>query len=92
MAADFLARSLPKRSLVTVTHAELTADLKTATIFLTVLPQTEEQDALKEAKRMRSDLRDYLRSHTRLHPLPVVDFDIDYGEKNRQRIDELTRN
>jgi len=90
-AAIFFARESAVSSLITVTRAEMSPDLKSATIFLSVLPETQEAETLKFAKRARSDFRDYIRAHSRFHPIPVVDFEIDYGEKNRQRIDELTR-
>ncbi len=90
-AATFFARESAVSSLLTVTRADMSPDLKAATVFFTVLPATQEAEALKFAKRSRSDFRDYIRTHSRFHPIPVVDFEIDYGEKNRQRIDELTR-
>ena len=90
-AANFLARESTTNALLTVTHAELADDLKNATIFLTVLPEKEEVSALKLAKRLRSDLREYVRKNSFLHPIPFFEFEIDYGEKNRQRVDELTR-
>lgn len=92
LAGEFLARELPVKALVTVTHATMPDNYKEVTIFLSILPHTMEEDALKAAKRARSDFHDYLREHTFLHPTPTVDFELDYGEKNRQRIDELTRN
>ena len=94
MAGDFLAREVANpraNGLITITRAELTPDLKNVTIFLSVLPHTFEESALKLAKRARSDLREYVKKHSILHPVPTVDFEIDYGEKNRQRIDDLTR-
>lgn len=91
MAGDFLARESSVKALVTVTRAEMTDDYKLATIYISVLPATHEEEALKFAKRARTDMRDYIKKHSRLHPIPVVDFVIDYGEKNRQRVDELTR-
>lgn len=90
-ASEFLARELGTKALVTVTHASMPDNYKQVTVFISVLPQTMEAEALKAAKRARSDFHDYLREHTFLHPTPTVDFEIDYGEKNRQRIDELTR-
>jgi len=90
-AADFLAREIAVKALITVTHADMSPNYKEATIFFSVLPATMEKDALKSAKRARSDFRDYLRKNTKLHPTPTVDFEIDFGEKNRQRIDDLTR-
>lgn len=91
MAGEFLAREFPTTSLVTVTHAELSDNLKNVMVFISVLPETEEAASLKIAKRLRTDLRAFIKTHSFLHPIPVVDFVIDYGEKNRQRVDELTR-
>ena len=90
-AADFIAREIAVKALITVTHADMSPTYKEATIYFSVLPATMEKEALKFAKRARSDFRDYLRKNTKLHPIPTVDFAIDLGEKNRQRIDELTR-
>lgn len=94
MAANFMAREAVNpaiNGLITVTRAVLTDDFKAATIFFSVLPQTKEADALRFAKRARSDFRDYVKEHSFLRPVPIIDFEIDYGEKNRQRVDELTR-
>jgi ribosome-binding factor A len=95
LAGKFVAREAANpavNGLITITRAELSDDFKNVTILFTVLPQTKEAEALKFAKRIRSDFREYVKKHTRFHPIPTVDFEIDYGEKNRQRIDELTRN
>ena len=91
MAGEFLARESNTHALLTVTRAELTDDLKKAVVFLSVLPEKEEAISLKLVKRLRSDLREYVRKHSVLHPIPFLEFEIDYGEKNRQRVDELTR-
>lgn len=91
LAGEFIERESTVHSLITVTHAEMSPDMKQVTVFLSVLPQTQEEEALAFAKRARSDFRTYIREHSFLHPIPFVDFELDYGEKNRQRIDELTR-
>ena len=90
-AADYFARESNRQSLVTVTRAEVSPDLKEITVCISVLPESAETTVLQFAKRSRSDFREYLKEKTVLHPLPVVDFEIDYGEKNRQRVDDLTR-
>lgn len=90
-AGEFFARESAVKALITVTHADISPTFAEVKVFFSVLPQTMEETALKFAKRARSDFREYLKKHTRLHPLPVVDFLIDLGEKNRQRVDELTR-
>ena len=91
LAADFLEREMSRQSLVTVTRAEVAEDLKNVMIFISVLPEKFEGQALEFAKRSRSEFRTYLHDHSSLHPAPTIDFEIDYGEKNRQRVDELTR-
>lgn len=90
-AADFLARESNRQSLVTVTRADVSPDLKNVMIFLSVMPADKEQEVLLFAKRNAVEFRDYLKDHAMLKFLPHVDFELDYGEKNRQRIDDLTR-
>ena len=91
LAAEFLLREAGNTSLITVTHADVTPDYKNVMIFLSVMPQSKEAQALAFAKRSRSELREYLKQHSALNPIPTVDFEIDFGEKNRQHIDELTK-
>lgn len=90
-AADFFARESNRQSLVTVTRADISPDLKNVCIFLSVLPEKEEGSVLHFARRNRTEFREFLKKTAILKTLPTVDFEIDYGEKNRQRIDDLTR-
>jgi ribosome-binding factor A len=92
LAADFFARESNGQSLVTVTRADVSPDLKNAKIYFTVLPQEFQDKALAFAKRSRTDFRDFVKGKSSMKFLPTFDFDIDFGELNRQRIDELTRN
>lgn len=78
-------------ALVTVMRSTITPDLKRVTIFVSVLPKSREDDMLKTLKRLRTDFHDYLKAKTVLRNVPTVDFVIDIGEINRQKIDELTR-
>ena len=91
-AADYFARESNYESLITVTRADVSPDLKNAIIFLSVLPESAEENVLHFAKRSRADFRDFIKGKSRLKFLPNFDFEIDYGEKNRQLIDDLTRN
>lgn len=92
LAAQFLGRENNRTSLITVTSANVSPDLKRATIFITVLPDSKEHDALEFAKRKRAELRDFLKKNIPIKVIPFVDIMIDKGEKNRQKIDELLRN
>ena len=91
-AADFFARESNQQSLITVTRSDVSPDLKNGMVFFTVLPEKAERQALDFAKRNRSEFRQFLTQKTKLKRIPTIDFEIDYGEKNRQRIDDLTRN
>lgn len=91
LAADFIVRQASKQSLITVTRAEVAEDHKHATMFVSVLPESAEVAALAFLKRERSAFRDYVKAKSALQHIPTFDFELDIGEKNRQRIDELTR-
>ena len=90
-AALFFARESNQRSLITVTRADISPDLKNVVVYFSVLPENMEVSALAFAKRVRTDFREYLKSKMPIGHIPTVDFSLDLGEKNRQRIDDLTR-
>lgn len=90
LAAEFLMRESNRQSLITVTGAALSENRKRATVFITVLPEAHETAALGLANRKARDFRDFLKARSRLGILPRIEFVIDRGEKNRQRIDELS--
>jgi len=91
LAAQFLERESNRTSLLTVTGCSVSPDLKRATIFLTVFPEEKEKAALGFAKRQRSALRKTLKQKLRVKIIPFLEIEIDKGEKNRQKIDELLR-
>jgi ribosome-binding factor A len=90
-AQDFFQRESSGASLITVTRAEVSADLRNGTIFITVLPESKEAAALDFAKRMRSELRHYVMKRLPIKVIPFFEVEIDYGEKNRLHIDEILR-
>ena len=90
-AADYFARESNRESLITITRADVSPDLKNVKIYFTVMPEKFETAALNFAKRNRTDFRNYIKKAAALPRLPQIDFVIDDGEKNRQRIDDLTR-
>ena len=91
LSATFLGRENNKTSLVTVTSCNTSPDLKKATIFITVLPANKEKAVLDFAKRKRPELREFLKKNMQTKIIPFIDIEIDKGEKNRQKIDELLR-
>ena len=90
-AADFLNKESNRTSLITVTRANISKDFRNATVFFTVFPDDQQEQVLHFARRKRADFKAYLKSHLRLRRIPFVDFEIDFGEKHRQRLDEVSR-
>ncbi len=90
LAADFLQRESNRLSLITVTGIEITNNFANVTVLISVLPESGQDDALEFAKRKRSEFRQYIKEHSKLQRLPVVDFRLDIGEKNRQKIDSIS--
>src|SRR5258708_5604541 len=91
VAAEFLVREANRNTLVTVTRAMLTEDMKRVTIYITVLPESGEQPALDFANRNRTELREFFKTRVKGVLPPDLTFAIDLGEKNRQRLDELSK-
>ncbi len=89
LVAQFLEQESNGTSLITVTNATVSKDLKKATIFVSILPESSEESALNFIKRRRKDARIFLKKKLDMRVIPFLDFELDYGEKNRQRIDEL---
>lgn len=88
-AAEFINFESNRESLITVTRCSLSSDERRAVIYISVLPESYEEHALHFLKRKRPELRAFVQKKTRLRILPLFDFEIDYGEKNRQALDEL---
>ena len=91
LTQDFFQRESSGLSMITVTRVDITASMEHGTVFITVLPESKEQAALDFARRMRTDMRKYVMKRLPVKVIPFFEVEIDYGEKNRQHIDELLR-
>ncbi len=91
-AAKFIQQEANTDPLITVTNATVSPDLKKVTIFVTTIPEDRESDALIFLKRYSGEFRHHLKKHCSLKTIPHVEFEIDYGERHRQNIDEIARN
>jgi ribosome-binding factor A len=89
IAQDFFQRESSGASLITITDADVSPDMRHATIKFTVLPESKEAAALDFAKRMRTDLRKLIMKKLQTKVTPFLEMEIDYGDKNRQHITEL---
>ena len=91
LSARYLERESNRKSLITITRAELLGEGKTLRCMISIFPQSEEKVALEFAKRKAPDLREYLSKETKTRFVPKITFELDLGEKNRQRIEELLK-
>ncbi len=91
-AAQFILQEAGPDSLITVTRAEASPRGDRVTIFVSVFPEDKMRPAISFLTRHRGAFSDHLKQHARLRPLPRVEFLLDDGERNRQRLDELSSN
>jgi ribosome-binding factor A len=86
-AARFFSLESNRTSMITVTKVLAKDNGRLVTIYITVFPEDQENAAIDFAKRKRTDFREYIKDHARLMRIPFFDFEIDRGEKARQKID-----
>lgn len=91
LAAEFVRDESTPVSLLTITRVELSSVGKDAKIFFTTLPESVEDTALKFLERKTPEFKKYIREKSRIGLVPFITFKIDYGERNRQRLDELSQ-
>ena len=89
VAADFVSLHSNRQSLITVTDAKLTDRRSTVTFYVSVFPEEAEGPAIGFLMRKRGECKQYLMDKTRNKTIPHVEFALDEGEKNRQRVDQL---
>jgi ribosome-binding factor A len=89
LSATFFARESSKQSLLTVTGAFMSDDLKNCTVYISVFPEKEELSAFHFAKRQRKELQEYLRETMKRQFIPFVDVSLDKGEKLLNKMRDL---
>lgn len=90
LAAEFIRDESGRSSLITVTRVELNPSGKDAVIYFTTLPESEEDTALKFLERKSGEFKQKVIKESRIGFPPHLRFKIDYGERNRQRLDEIS--
>lgn len=89
--AEFTERESNKTSLITVTRCDIAPNFKNVIVYLSVLPEDKEQQVIDFMNRRKWDARDYIKKKLETRIIPFVEFSIDYGEKNRQKIDRILK-
>jgi ribosome-binding factor A len=82
----------PRLALVTVMDARVSADLRYATIYVSVTGrEADEPEVLHVLNQHRGFFRSELAKHLKMRHTPELKFALDLTEKRAQRIEELLR-
>ena len=93
--AEVLAREVkdPRVGFVTITGVKVSPDLRHAKVFVSVLG--EDEDVAKRSMAGLESARGYMRSalgkHLRLKYLPEIEFVLEHGSEEAQRLSALMR-
>lgn len=91
LVAEFISQNANSEPLITVTGVNLSRDSKRADVFVSVYPEEKEEVALSYLSRKNQEVRSYVAKHSKLKRLPRFSFSLDYGEKNRRRIEDISK-
>ena len=92
IVASYLSKEAGTKSVITVTHCDVTPDLKKVTAFISVFPTEHELEALNFARRQRSEIRELFKDKLSMKSIPHLEIEIDEGEKNRQKVEAIFNN
>lgn len=93
IVSSFIGREFKNGAIITVTHVDVINDLKKAKIFISIFPDNKSDEIMKLLQNKSWDLKKYAQPLLKMKFLPEFEFEIDYGEKNRQKLEEiLSRN
>ena len=77
--------------LITITNLDISPGGRDVKVLFTTIPDSKQEDALIFLKRKGTELRHYVKKHGRLRNIPNFSFEVDYGERHRQHIDDLSK-
>ncbi len=87
-AARFIAEEAGSGSLITVVRAQSVSKGERVLVFVSVFPEEKAPAALAFLDRKRKDFSEHLKTHTRLHGLPRIDFMLDNREETENATEE----
>jgi ribosome-binding factor A len=91
--ADLIMYKLkdPRIGFVTVTGVEMTPDLKSATVFVSILKEEERETTINILNASKSFVRSALGKRLRLKFIPSIEFRLDTSIEYGFRIDGLLK-
>ncbi len=89
IAGRFFAEHNPPGQLVTVTKVEASSDLSYLTFFVTVLPEGDDEEDLKNLEGKLSQLRERIGNKMDLRRVPELKIAFDRRESSRKRVEKI---
>ena len=88
--SEFIARNIepPQDALMTITNVEVTSDLKTAKIGISVLPSEKSKETLNILENHAGYLQHLLNRKLNIRPMPRIEFRIDKGPEKAAAIEK----
>lgn len=80
-AAQFITREAGSGSLITVIRTQAVSHGDRVLVFVSIFPEDKAHSALAFLERQREAFSNHLKTHTRLRPLPRIDFMLDNREE-----------
>ncbi|RMD59566.1 ribosome-binding factor A [Candidatus Parcubacteria bacterium] len=88
--AEFLTQELRwDKGLITVVRVNCSADLRNATVFISVLPEKLCGSALRLVRQHNIGLAKYLSRHSFLRRIPKFNWKVDPTEKRAAELDKI---
>jgi ribosome-binding factor A len=81
----------PRIGFVTVTGVDMTADLKLAKVFVSILKEEERESTLEILESSKNFIRSALSKRLRMKFIPVIEFRLDTSIEYGYRIDKLLK-
>lgn len=91
--ADLVMRKVkdPRLGFVTITDVEISSDLKTAKVFISIMNDDDIDINMEILNSAKGFIRSELSKRVRLKYIPSLEFKIDKSIRHGGRIDELLR-
>lgn len=91
VVAEYIERESNRDALISVTRVTLGEKMNHGIIYVSVLPEDKETAVTHFLTRNGAHIKKFLREKIPHIRSPFLEFVIDTGEKNRLRIDEISR-
>jgi ribosome-binding factor A len=83
-----IARHKESGALITITGVELSRKEESLRVFVSILPEAQEDEALGELQRRASEFRHMLLKKLSLRAIPYLQFTLDAGSKNAAAVEK----